>query len=59
MIEAGAQAAAWNVRINLPGMRDATVRDQLKTDAAAALALALETATRVRPIVDTQLSERS
>jgi methenyltetrahydrofolate cyclohydrolase len=59
MIEAGAQAAAWNVQINLPGIRDAAVRDQLGIDAAAALALALETATRIRPMVQRQLSERS
>jgi methenyltetrahydrofolate cyclohydrolase len=59
MIEAGAQVAAWNVRVNLPGIRDTVLRDQLGIDASAALALALETATRVRPIVDTQLSDRS
>ncbi len=59
MIEAGAQAAAWNVRINLPGIRDAAVRDQLKTDAGDALGLAWETATRIRSIVDTRLSEQS
>ena len=59
MIEAGAQAAAWNVQINLPGIHDAAVRDQLGIDAAAALALALETATRIRPMVQRQLSERS
>jgi methenyltetrahydrofolate cyclohydrolase len=59
MIEAAAQAAAWNVRINLPGMRDAAVRNQLRTDAAVALTLALETATRIRPIVEKQITEQS
>ncbi len=59
MIEAGAQAAAWNVRINLPGIRDAAVKDQLGSDATAALALALETTARIRPIVDAKLRERS
>jgi len=59
MIEAGAQAAAWNVRINLPGIRDAGVRDRLRTDAAAALRLASETVTRIRSMVEARLKEQS
>jgi methenyltetrahydrofolate cyclohydrolase len=59
MIAAGARAASWNVRVNLPDMQDLSARQRLAADAAAALSKVLETVERIRAIVDTHLTERS
>jgi formiminotetrahydrofolate cyclodeaminase len=56
MIAAGARAASWNVRVNLPGLRDIPARDRLAADAAAALAEVLETVGRIRAAVETHLT---
>ena len=37
MIRAGAAAAAWNVRVNLPSIRDAKLKEELGSDAARLL----------------------
>jgi methenyltetrahydrofolate cyclohydrolase len=59
MIAAGARAASWNVRVNLPDLRDLSTRERLGAEAASGLANVLETAGRVRAIVETHLTERS
>ena len=59
LIAAGARAASWNVRVNLPDLNDLAARERLAADAASALAQALETVGRIRTIVETHLTERS
>jgi formiminotetrahydrofolate cyclodeaminase len=56
MIAAGARAASWNVRVNLPGLRDLPARDRLAADAAAALAEALRAVERIRAVVEKHLT---
>jgi glutamate formiminotransferase/formiminotetrahydrofolate cyclodeaminase len=56
MIAAGARSASWNVRVNLPGLRDVAARHRLAADAAAALATAVETVERARAAVDVRLT---
>lgn len=59
MIRAGASAAAWNVRVNLPSVGDAKLKEQLGSDAARALAGIIETVERVDAMVEKRLNERS
>lgn len=59
MIRAGAVAAAWNVRVNLPAVRDAKLREELGSDAARFLDGIKKTVERVDAIVEKRLNERS
>jgi len=59
MIGAGARAAAWNVRINLPDVRDELLRARLSAAAETALAAALAAVERVRSLVESQLVQGS
>jgi glutamate formiminotransferase/formiminotetrahydrofolate cyclodeaminase len=56
MIAAGARAASWNVRVNLPGLRDITARNRLAADSAAALATVAQTVERIRATVELRLT---
>lgn len=56
---AGALAAAYNVRINLPSISEAGVRESLAAETTQALALVLEQVARIEREVDARLSERS
>lgn len=55
---AAAAAAAWNVRINLPSIRDEALRRSLAERAASRLAEARQAAARIEADVDTRLAER-
>jgi formiminotetrahydrofolate cyclodeaminase len=55
---AAALAAAWNVRVNLPSIRDAPLRASLASRAAGKLADARQTAARIEAEVDRRLAER-
>ncbi len=55
---AAALAAAWNVRVNLPGLRDVGLRGSMASRAAARLADARQTAARIEAEVDRRLAER-
>jgi glutamate formiminotransferase/formiminotetrahydrofolate cyclodeaminase len=59
MIRAGAVAAAWNVRVNLPSVRDVKLKEELGTAAAKALEGILKTVARIDALVDKRLEERS
>jgi methenyltetrahydrofolate cyclohydrolase len=56
LIAAGARAASWNVRVNLPGLQDLPARDRLAADAAAALAETLQAVERIRVVVEKHLT---
>jgi formiminotetrahydrofolate cyclodeaminase len=58
LVGAAAQAAAWNVRVNLPGIRDQALRVSLAERTAARLADARQTAARIETEVDRRLAER-
>jgi formiminotetrahydrofolate cyclodeaminase len=55
LIRAGAMAAAYNVRVNLPGVAGAPLRESLREQAAEALAAVREQTDRVEAIVDRRL----
>jgi formiminotetrahydrofolate cyclodeaminase len=55
---AAAVAAAWNVRINLPSIRDESLRASLAARAASRLADARQAAARIEADVDKRLAER-
>ena len=59
MIRAGAAAAAWNVRVNLPSVRDVRLKEELGNEAASVLEGIVRTAARVDALVDQRLEERS
>jgi formiminotetrahydrofolate cyclodeaminase len=59
MIEAGARSAFWNVRINLPGLRDASLGGRLSKDAEAALARVVDSVQRIRAVVERHLPRGS
>jgi len=56
---AACQGAVWNVRINLPSVRDAAVAEEFARRAADALARATRTVAQVRETVDAALGEGS
>ena len=47
LAEAAARAGAWNVRVNLPGIEDVSVRGSVETECDTLLARASEIASRV------------
>jgi formiminotetrahydrofolate cyclodeaminase len=55
---AAAAAAAWNVRINLPSIRDEAQRAGLASRAASKLADVRQAAARIEGAVDRRLAER-
>jgi glutamate formiminotransferase/formiminotetrahydrofolate cyclodeaminase len=55
MIRAGAMAAAYNVRVNLPDVAEASLRDGLRAQAAEALAAVRAQVDRLEAIVDRRL----
>ena len=59
MIRAGAAAAAWNVRVNLPSIKDAKVKEDLGGAAARLLEGTLTTVRKIDTMVDQSLDERS
>jgi methenyltetrahydrofolate cyclohydrolase len=59
LCRAGALAAAYNVRINLPSLRDAASRGAVEVRTRAALADAEAAAERIARILDAHLLERS
>jgi methenyltetrahydrofolate cyclohydrolase len=59
MIRAGAIAAAWNVRVNLPSLADADLRARLESDTARILGGVIDKITRVESMVETRLGDRS
>jgi len=59
MIRAGAVAAEWNVRVNLPSVRDAKVREELGRNAAGLLEGIMKTVGQVDAMVEKSLNERS
>jgi formiminotetrahydrofolate cyclodeaminase len=56
LIRAGANAASWNVRINLASIMDEPLRDSLEESAARGLALAVECAGRTESLVEAHLT---
>jgi glutamate formiminotransferase/formiminotetrahydrofolate cyclodeaminase len=59
MIRAGAVAAAWNVRVNLPSVRDVKLKEALGSDAARVLEGIVKTVERIDAMVEQRLNERS
>lgn len=59
MIRAGANAASWNVRINLASIVDESLRDSLAESTARGLARALESAGRTESLVEAHLTRRT
>ncbi|MGD0728442.1 MAG: cyclodeaminase/cyclohydrolase family protein [Spirochaetia bacterium] len=59
MIRAGAVAAAWNVRVNLPSVRDVKLKEELGSDTARILERIIKTVERVDAMVEQRLNERS
>jgi len=59
LCRAGAEAAAYNVRINLPSIRDAAVRGPLQDRAREALAEIRAAADRIAKRTEERLEERS
>ena len=59
MIRAGAAAAAWNVRVNLPSIRDAKLKEELGSSAAKFLEGIMKTVQQVDVMVEQSLNERS
>jgi methenyltetrahydrofolate cyclohydrolase len=57
LIAAGARAASWNVRVNLPGLQDLPEKERLAADAAAALTEALRAVEQIRAVVEKHLSQ--
>jgi glutamate formiminotransferase/formiminotetrahydrofolate cyclodeaminase len=55
LVEAGATAAAYNVRVNLPGVEDPAEREALRRQALEALAAVQETVRGVEQDVDRRL----
>ncbi len=55
---AAAQAAAWNVRINLRGIHDQSIVSSLASRTASRLTDARQTAARIEAEVDRRLAER-
>jgi methenyltetrahydrofolate cyclohydrolase len=56
---AGALAAAWNVRVNLPSIKDAALRGSLSERTREALAEVQAAADRIAKRIDEHLDERS
>ena len=56
MVRAGAMAAAYNVRVNLPDIADAQMRDSLRAQAAEALAAVRKEIERLEAIVEGRLT---
>jgi formiminotetrahydrofolate cyclodeaminase len=59
MIRAGATAAEWNVRVNLPSVRDANLKEELRSNARSLLEGIMKTVARVDAMVEKRLNERS
>jgi glutamate formiminotransferase/formiminotetrahydrofolate cyclodeaminase len=59
MIRAGAVAAAWNVRINLPPLLDAGLKEKLGSDTTRFLGGIIKTVERVDAMIEKRLNERS
>lgn len=59
MIRAGAVAAAWNVRVNLPFLLDEKLKDKMESDTAIALGGIVKTVERVDAMVEKRLNKRS
>lgn len=59
MIRTGAAAAAWNVRVNLPSLRDATLKEELGSDAARLLEGVMKAVEQMDAMVEKSLNERS
>jgi glutamate formiminotransferase/formiminotetrahydrofolate cyclodeaminase len=59
MIRAGAASAEWNVRVNLPSVRDAKLKEELGRNAARLLEGIMKTVERVDAMVEKSLNERS
>jgi methenyltetrahydrofolate cyclohydrolase len=59
LLRAGALAASYNVRINLPSIGDPAVRGELSTQAARALAVVLAAVETVGAAVESALGDRS
>ncbi len=55
MIRAGAACAAYNVRVNLPSLRDTVVREELRAAAARLLREVLDESQRTENIVEARL----
>jgi glutamate formiminotransferase/formiminotetrahydrofolate cyclodeaminase len=58
LLGAAALAASWNVRVNLPSIRDVLLRASMAERAAARLSDARQAAARIEADVDRRLSER-
>jgi glutamate formiminotransferase/formiminotetrahydrofolate cyclodeaminase len=58
MIRAGAVAAAWNVRVNLPSIRDVKVKEELGSNAARFLDGITRTVEQVDAMVEKGLNEK-
>jgi len=56
MLRAGAAAAAWNVRVNLPSLHDAALREELDRRTGEDLISVLEDTGRTEQLVDTRLA---
>ena len=59
MIRAGAAAAEWNVRVNLPSVRDVRLKEELGSSAARLLEGIMKTVEQVDVMVEKTLNERS
>jgi formiminotetrahydrofolate cyclodeaminase len=59
LVRAGALAAGYNVRINLPSVEDATIRRELSAETEKALKAVSMAAGRIEQILETRLNERS
>jgi len=59
MIRAGGAAAAWNVRVNLPSIKDAKAREELGSNAAGLLAGIVKASGQVDAMVEKSMNERS
>jgi glutamate formiminotransferase/formiminotetrahydrofolate cyclodeaminase len=59
MIRAGAVAAAWNVRVNLPAVRDAGLKEELGNEAAKVLDGIIRSVARADALVEKRLEEGS
>jgi formiminotetrahydrofolate cyclodeaminase len=59
LVRAGANASAWNVRINLASIADIPLRDSLAESCAGVLARALESAARAESLVESHLARRA
>jgi glutamate formiminotransferase/formiminotetrahydrofolate cyclodeaminase len=59
MARAGAIAAAYNVRINLPSIHEGREREDLAVETSRALSSVLEQVTRVEGAIDERMRDRS